>query len=546
MRAARVALPISVASFGNEGNSDEIFAPSFAISNKLMQSGYDRLTPVAFHDAVPTQQRLPEAHARCSQGGAKSGDRRVLGEDILKANAKARAEPGSNVGEARRGILRGLQSLGARRRAAGAIARRHLGDNLQADGLSRVFEAGAAAIGAPHAYHRSCGEKKRVKGASTCRCGGHDVGGGCAACVSMVKSQVEREEALGCHMGAGIARDKRLVHVWRRQQAPPRWTSPRRRPPHPAPLHSSTAHTARRGTITICMHLIIRGAPLRAIRRNRRSGKCQSARRDLPPAWTGNYSWTTYLIESMTLERKWHEARIERLSAIRPSSKRPWESTAKKTRTAFGHLAPGVHVSPNGEVLLLWYRCGWRGEAGRTCVALSRDGFNFTFPTYGNTAAASSKKMVMHQQRVGTNIVLQSRSVEAFEVAYDHLSKPPRFVALRMEWMTGGKRVAPYTAYESADGVRWKKSQWVEPLVMADRSTFFLNPLRDPPVWAFSLRENLCKGGPSGHMRARRCGRRPVHGGDKAADGVQALHTQLLSVFRGQARAQRAGPMVWH
>ena len=69
--------------------------------------------------------------------------------------------------------------------------------------------------------------------------------------------------------------------------------------------------------------------------------------------------------------------------------------------------------------------------------------------------------------------------------------------------MTGGKRVAPYTAYESADGVRWKKSQWVEPLVMADRSTFFLNPLRDPPVWAFSLRENLCKGGPSGHMRAR-------------------------------------------
>ena len=27
---------------------------------------------------------------------------------------------------------------------------------------------------------------------------------------------------------------------------------------------------------------------------------------------------------------------------------------------------------------------------------------------------------------------------------------------------------------------------------MADRSTFFLNPLRSPPQWTLSLRENLC------------------------------------------------------
>ena len=40
--------------------------------------------------------------------------------------------------------------------------------------------------------------------------------------------------------------------------------------------------------------------------------------------------------------------------------------------------------------------------------------------------------------------------------------------------------------------------------MLADRSTFFLNPLRRDPVWAFSLRENLCRGGPSRHMRARR------------------------------------------
>ena len=46
----------------------------FAISNKLMQSGYDRLTPVAFHDAVPTQQRLPEAHLNV----AKEAPRAVM------------------------------------------------------------------------------------------------------------------------------------------------------------------------------------------------------------------------------------------------------------------------------------------------------------------------------------------------------------------------------------------------------------------------------------------------------------------------------------
>lgn len=81
-----------------------------------------------------------------------------------------------------------------------------------------------------------------------------------------------------------------------------------------------------------------------------------------------------------------------------------------------------------------------------------------------------------------------------------------------MEWMTGGTRVAPYATLESADGVRWRRSSnWTEPLVMADRSTFFLNPLRTPPVWVFSLRENLCQAGPSGHMRARRYWERP-HG----------------------------------
>ncbi len=57
--------------------------------------------------------------------------------------------------------------------------------------------------------------------------------------------------------------------------------------------------------------------------------------------------------------------------------------------------------------------------------------------------------------------------------------------------------------YESPDGLHWKRRPKEDsPGIMADRSTFFLNPFRR--VWVLSLRENLCSGGPSKHMRARR------------------------------------------
>ena len=52
-------------------------------------------------------------------------------------------------------------------------------------------------------------------------------------------------------------------------------------------------------------------------------------------------------------------------------------------------------------------------------------------------------------------MVLATAHVEAFEVAYDFLRTPPRFVALRMEYMTGGRRYREYTAYVSADGLAW-------------------------------------------------------------------------------------------
>ena len=57
------------------------------------------------------------------------------------------------------------------------------------------------------------------------------------------------------------------------------------------------------------------------------------------------------------------------------------------------------------------------------------------------------------------------------------LWSPPRFVALRMEYMTGGRRYREYTPYVSADGLAWTKPPkgdgWRSPGVLADRSTFF-------------------------------------------------------------------------
>ena len=49
-----------------------------------------------------------------------------------------------------------------------------------------------------------------------------------------------------------------------------------------------------------------------------------------------------------------------------------------------------------------------------------------------------------------------------------------------MEFMTVGSKVGGYVSYESADGKRWRKMRnETARLVMPDRSTFFLNPLRE-------------------------------------------------------------------
>ena len=68
-----------------------------------------------------------------------------------------------------------------------------------------------------------------------------------------------------------------------------------------------------------------------------------------------------------------------------------------------------VLLEPRSQTLILFYRCGWRGKSGKTCVAFSKDGLRFvSLDDVGKLTP--------------TNIVLDSKHVEAFEVAYDHLA----------------------------------------------------------------------------------------------------------------------------
>ena len=86
-----------------------------------------------------------------------------------------------------------------------------------------------------------------------------------------------------------------------------------------------------------------------------------------------------YLIdnERSNVHRVWHDATVRQLDVLRPD--KSWEVGGGGRRTArpFGGASL---LDPRDQTLRLYYRCGWRGERGRTCLALSRDGLHFTKP----------------------------------------------------------------------------------------------------------------------------------------------------------------------
>ena len=202
-----------------------------------------------------------------------------------------------------------------------------------------------------------------------------------------------------------------------------------------------------------------------------------------------------YLVDwarTRNVTRTWGRLRLKNPAVLTPNQGMDascHQARCKGMRTArpFGG---GSLYDPARRRLLLWYRCGWRGgphhgvPGGRTCVATSRDGLRFERPKLATSFSPAPDRRALRPRSPkvvrparGTNVVLATAHVEAFEVAYDFLRTPPRFVALRMEYMTGGRRYREYTPYVSADGLAWTKPPkgdgWRSPGVLADRSTFF-------------------------------------------------------------------------
>ena len=180
-----------------------------------------------------------------------------------------------------------------------------------------------------------------------------------------------------------------------------------------------------------------------------------------------------YLVDwarTRNVTRTWGRLRLKKPAVLTPNQGMDascHQARCKGMRTArpFGG---GSLYDPARRRLLLWYRCGWRGgpyhgvPGGRTCVATSRDGLRFERPKLATSFSPAPDRRALRPRSPkvvrparGTNVVLATAHVEAFEVAYDFLRTPPRFVALRMEYMTGGRRYREYTPYVSADGLAW-------------------------------------------------------------------------------------------
>ena len=231
-----------------------------------------------------------------------------------------------------------------------------------------------------------------------------------------------------------------------------------------------------------------------------------------------------FLIESTTLQRRWHQARVLSSKPVLRADE-PWEegSNGRWTARPFGGWSL---LDPRTQRVLLWYRCGWRGARGQTCVATSRDGVTFTKPKRGANAA--------------NNVVIESEANEAMEVVYDHLATPPRFECLRNEHMpfTKPPYFLPWTRYTSSDGLAWRRHSAAPAGVgmMADRSTFYLNPLRSRSVWTYSLRENLCRAG-HGHMRIRRYAEQPYAASAGAAGGRAGRGAAAAAPWRSYVTA---------
>ena len=151
---------------------------------------------------------------------------------------------------------------------------------------------------------------------------------------------------------------------------------------------------------------------------------------------------------------------------------KPWEGVAYK-----GHLDPnlgfaspfsgGMFFDPAAGHYKLWYRCG----AGVQCLAYSDDGIEFAKPSFDVVA--------------GTNIV-QNDPIDGSTVWLD-IDEPDPAARYKMAAVFRRNKYGCYTILHSGDGIHW--TVFLEKTgPIADRSSVFLNPLRHPRKWIYSIK----------------------------------------------------------
>jgi hypothetical protein len=181
-----------------------------------------------------------------------------------------------------------------------------------------------------------------------------------------------------------------------------------------------------------------------------------------------------FLIEESSLERVFHQPDYHPANPIlRPSTS--WEKFdeyAERTNTRSNPAAmpfsDGVFYDPDDRLFKMWYMGGY---SQNTCIALSRDGIEWTKPSLDVVK--------------GTNIAVKHEHRDSSTVWLD-LTEPDRSQRYKMAaWYDHYLRL-----HASADGIHWRELRRSGPA--GDRTTFFYNPFRK--VWVFSIRNEVGDG----------------------------------------------------
>ncbi len=174
-----------------------------------------------------------------------------------------------------------------------------------------------------------------------------------------------------------------------------------------------------------------------------------------------------FLVESTTLQRKYHQAEYHPASpVVKPD--RPWEKQGSlPTAMVF---SDGVWYDPADQLFKMWYLGGY---CVSTCYATSRDGIHWDKPAL--------------DVEPGTNVVLRHHR-DSNTVWLDSADRDPkrRWKMFTMENRPGKGWSLVLRA--SADGIHWSEPLASSPSI-GDRTTVFYNPFRN--LWVYSLRSGL-------------------------------------------------------